>query len=117
MIEFPSLFLKTMWSNLILNEFPTYHAQYAVELLHTLGSIFDNIYFSNENLRHVMIEFAKQDDQCFYQLALHAYRQLQINESYDLMTVFNDREFNAMKDSLQEAAKNPVGDLYRTRRI
>jgi hypothetical protein len=111
--KFRSIWIKTMWSNSILDEFPTYYTQYAIELLHTLGSKFDKIYFANENLRHVMIDFAKQDDQCFYQLALHAYQQLQINEFYDLMTVFNDQEFNAMKDSLKEAAESPVGDRER----
>ena len=102
---------EKMWSNSILNEFPTFHAQYAVELLHTLGCRFDNIYLANENLRQVMIDFAKRDDQCFYQLAYHAYRQLQINESYDLMTVFNEQEFNTMKGEAKETTDNSVSDL------
>jgi hypothetical protein len=97
-----------MWSNSILNQFPTYQAQYAIELLHSLGSIFDNNYLNNENLRNVMIDLAKQDDKCFYQLALHAYRQLQIDNSLDLITVFNDEKFNSMKDLLKEDVENSV---------
>lgn len=95
-----------MWSNSILNEFPTYYSQYAIELLHSLGSIFDTNYLANENLRNLMIDLAKRDDKCFYQLALHAYKQLQINNSFDLMTVFNNENFNSTKVVLQENSVN-----------
>lgn len=105
-----------MWSNSMLKEFPTFHSQYAVELLHSLGSIFDNNYLSNENLRNLMIDLAKQDDKCFYQLALHAYKTLQLNNSFDLMTIFNDEKFNTMKDSLEEDTTNPVGYINKVQK-
>ncbi|CAF1146461.1 unnamed protein product [Rotaria sordida] len=95
-----------MWSKSFINKFPTFDAQYAIELLHSLGSIFDSNYSTNENLRNKMIQLAKRDDKCFYQLALYAYKKLQENNSFDLTTVFNDEEFTAMYDFHQRDVEN-----------
>jgi hypothetical protein len=97
-----------MWSNSILNEFPTFNAQYAIELLHSLGSVFDNHYLKNGNLRNVMQDFAKRDDKCFYQLALHAYKKLQKYDSFDLRTIFNEEEFLVIKDLVNDDEKDLV---------
>jgi hypothetical protein len=102
-----------MWSDSLLNEFSTFKAQYAIEILHSLGSIFDRSYLTNENLRQVMINLAKRDEKCFYQLALHAYEQLQINDSFDLSTVFNEEEFDTVKNFIDEDLKNPVSNTQR----
>ena len=97
-----------MWSNQILNEFPTFISQYAMELLHSLGSIFDTKYFSNEDLRNLIIDYAKRDDQCFYQLALHAYRQLKLNDTFDLCQIFTEDNFNRLKVVLQQDPADSV---------
>jgi hypothetical protein len=102
-----------MWSNSIINKFPTFHAQYAVELLHSLGAVFDTHYLTNENLQNIMHDFAKRDDNCFYQLALHAYRELRMNSSFDLTTIFNDEAFYTMNDSLKEEIENSVSEIYK----
>ncbi|CAF2732560.1 unnamed protein product [Rotaria sp. Silwood2] len=96
-----------MWSKSFISEYTTFDAQYAIELLHSLGSVFDNNYSTNENLRNVMIELAKRDNKCFYQLALHVYKKLQRNNSFDLTTVFNDEEFNAIYDFRKRDEENP----------
>lgn len=90
-----------MWSNTILNEFPTFTSQYAMQLLHSLGSKFDTIYFSNANLQSIMLDFAKRDDHCFYQLASHAYWKLRRNQQYDLSEIFNEEKFNILEDFFQ----------------
>ncbi|CAM4813503.1 unnamed protein product [Rotaria magnacalcarata] len=77
-----------------LSEFPTFNAQYAIELLHSLNSTFDSQCSTNENLRNIMLDLAKRDDNCFYETALRAYRQLQNDKSHDLTTIFNNKEFN-----------------------
>ncbi|CAF1034913.1 unnamed protein product [Rotaria sordida] len=59
-----------MWSKSFINEYKTFYCQYTIELLHLLGFVFDNNYSTNENLRNMMIELAKRNDKCFYQLAL-----------------------------------------------
>jgi hypothetical protein len=97
-----------MWSNSILDEFPTFQTQYAIELLHSLGPIFDNNYLRNENLRNVMIDLAKRHEESFYQLAYNAYRQLNTNDSVDLLSIFNEEGFNAIKNFLEQIATNPV---------
>ena len=91
-----------MYSNTILNEFPTFTSQYAVELLHSLGSKFDTAYISNENLRNLMINFAKNDQYGFYQLALHAYHLLKINDDFDLCEIFNEENFNKIRAVFQQ---------------
>jgi hypothetical protein len=92
-----------MWSNSILDEFPTFQTQYAIELLHSLGPIFDNNY-----LRNVMIDLAERHEESFYQLAYNAYRQLKTNDSVDLLSIFNEEGFNAIKNFLEQIATNPV---------
>jgi len=100
-----------MWSNTILNEFPTFTSQYAMELLHSLGSKFDKIYFSNENLQSIMLDFAKRDDHSFYHLASHAYWKLRRNQQYDLLDIFNEEKFNALQ-SFFEIDSDSVITLY-----
>jgi hypothetical protein len=97
-----------MWSNEILHELPTFTSQYAMELLHSLGSIFDTKYFSNDTLRTLISDYAKRDDQCFYQLALHAYRQLKLNNGSALSEIFTEGKFNQLKDVLQEHSTDLV---------
>ena len=91
-----------MWSDGILHELPTFTSQYAMELLHSLGSIFDTKYSSNDTLRALISDYAKRDDQCFYQLALHAYRQLKLNNGSDLSEIFTEENYNQLKDVLQQ---------------
>ncbi|CAF1332700.1 unnamed protein product [Rotaria sp. Silwood1] len=95
-----------MWSKFFISEYTTFDAQYAIELLHSLGSVFDNSYSTNETLRNLMIKLAKRDEKCFYQLALYAYKKLQRNKSFDLTTVFNDEEFNAIYDFYKRDEEN-----------
>jgi hypothetical protein len=97
-----------MWSSEILEEFPTFTSQYAMELLHSLGSIFDTKYFSNDTLRTLVADYAKRDDQCFYQLALHAYLQLKHDKESDLGETFTEKHFNLLKDVLQQ---NPIDSV------
>lgn len=97
-----------MWSNTILDEFTTFTSQYAMELLHSLGSKFDTNYFKNESLGHLMADFAKRDSQCFYQLALHAYWKLKRKDEYDLFEIFNEENFTAVQDFFQDAASEWV---------
>ncbi|CAF0940803.1 unnamed protein product [Rotaria sordida] len=95
-----------MWSKSFINEYKTFYCQYTIELLHLLGSVIDNNYSTNENLRNMMIELAKRDDKCFYQLALYAYKRLQRNNSFYLTTAFNDEEFTAIYDSHKKDEEN-----------
>ncbi|CAF3141033.1 unnamed protein product [Rotaria sp. Silwood2] len=88
------------WSNSFLDPYPTFGTRYALEMLHSLGSLFDNKYITNESLRTIMIDLANRDDKCFYKLALNAYQNLQKNESLDLMTIFNEDEFEYNKYDL-----------------
>ena len=97
-----------MWSDTILNEFPTFTSQYAMELLHSLGSKFDTNYLKNESLGHLMIDFAKRDGYCFYHLALDAYWKLKRNDEYDLFETLNEQKFTAVQDFFQDAASEWV---------
>jgi len=90
-----------MCSNTNFTEFTTFTGQYAMELLHSLGSKFDTSYFSNESLQSMMVDFAKRDDHCFYQLASHAYWKLRRNNQYDLFEIFNEEKFNTVQDFFQ----------------
>lgn len=72
-----------------------------MELLHSLSLKFDTIYLSDENFRSTMINFAKCDDNCFYQLASHAYWKLRHNKQYDLLEIFNQEKFDKMQDFFQ----------------
>ncbi|CAF1118346.1 unnamed protein product [Rotaria sordida] len=81
------------WSNSFLDPYQTFRARYALEILHSLGSLFDNKYATDESLRTMMINLANRDDKYFYKLVLNAYQGLQKNESFDLMTIFNEYEF------------------------
>ncbi|CAF4720264.1 unnamed protein product [Rotaria sp. Silwood1] len=102
------------WSNSFLDSYKTFGAQYALEMLHSLGSSFDNKYVMNESLQTMMIDLANKDDKCFYKLALNAYHSLQKNESLDLMTIFNEDEFEYNKHDLFkfDEEKQEKDDLY-----
>ena len=91
------------WSKMFLNNYLTFDGQYAVEILHSLGSVFDEKYSMNKDLQNTMIELAKQDDKRFYALALQAYEKLRHNKSLDLTTIFNQEKFNAI--SLDRSVK------------
>ncbi|CAF1424261.1 unnamed protein product [Rotaria sp. Silwood1] len=82
-----------LWSNSFLDPYQTFKNRYAFEMLHSLGSVFDNKYSTNTSLQTMMISLAKRDDKNFYKLALIAYQVLQKDESVDLMTIFNENEF------------------------
>ena len=104
-----------MWSNTFLSEYPTYTSQYAMELLHSLGSKFDINYMSDDNLRNLMINFAKRDSQCFYQLALHAYWKLKRQTDYNLFEIFTEDKFIEIQDFLQETTDDWVCSRDRNR--
>lgn len=97
-----------MWSESYFNEYSTFYGQYALELLHSLGCIFDNAYSNNENLRNKMIHLAKQNDYCFYELAFEAYKRLQQNKSFNLTTVFNEQTLSAQPNFNRNDRENPV---------
>ena len=102
-----------MWSNEIFNEYPTFISQYAMELLHSLGTKFHAIYFTNESLRSMMIDFAKCDDHCFYQLVLHAYWKLKNNAQYNLLDIFNAEKFHDVQNFFQMEENFSVCHTYR----
>ncbi|CAF3170689.1 unnamed protein product [Rotaria sp. Silwood2] len=81
------------WSNSFLEPYQTFKNRYALEMLHSLGFVFDNKYSTNTSLQTMMISLAKRDEKNFYKLALIAYQTLQKDESVDLMTIFNENEF------------------------
>lgn len=98
-------------SQSLINEYPTFYSQYAIELLHTRGEKFDNLYLNDESLRNIMIALAKKNDRCFYELAKHAYLQLKKDQVIDLKTIFNDEEFDDMCEWLENSAKQSVSYL------
>ena len=61
-----------------------------------------------------LIDLAKRDAECFYQLALHAYRELGLDKSFDITTIFTDEEFNTMKKSIEN---NKIVKLIRNHEI
>lgn len=91
------------WSKSFFDPYSTFQARYALEMLHSLGSLFDNKYITNVSLQTMMIDLANRDDKCFYKLALNAYKDLQHNESPDLTHIFNEDEFQYIKHDLLES--------------
>ena len=81
------------WSNSLLEHYQKFKSRYALEMLHSLGPVFDNKYIMNTSLQKTMISLAEQDQTNFYKLALIAYENLQKHESFDLTTIFNESEF------------------------
>jgi hypothetical protein len=98
------------WSETVLNNYLTFDGQYAFEMLHSLGSVFDEKYSLNKSLQRLMIELAKKDDKRFYALALQAYEKLRHNKSLDLTTIFNQENFNKMSLDRPVSNKMPNGD-------
>jgi hypothetical protein len=111
-----------MWSAELIDQFPTFYSQYAIELLHSLGDRFDQRFVSDVRLRDTMIELAKQDECAFYKLALHVCQKLEESAAFDPATVFNKEDFNSWKECQSEntvinrhiSNEPPVGRSLRT---
>lgn len=61
---------------------------YAISMLHSLGYLFDDKYFTNELLQGIMVELADENEKYFYQLAVKAYNELKECHWLDLTTIF-----------------------------
>ena len=71
-------------------------------MLHSLNTLFDEIYSTNVWLQTKMINVANRDDNHFYRLALYVYSQLQKQEKFDVAAAFNDDEFEMDPEDLLE---------------
>lgn len=103
---------KQSWSSSFLDAYKTFKGRYTLEMLHSLGSVFDDKYMTDESLQSMMINLANRDDVCFYRLALNAYEQLQKNESVDLTSFFNEEECDYYEYNLSKSNAEEQVNIY-----
>ena len=84
-----------------VNDFDHYRteeARYSREMLHCLGYLFEDKYFSSKTLQNQMLTYASQDPDKFYRLTIEAISQLEKQHWFDLLNIFNDDKWNSMID-------------------
>ena len=85
---------KSQFRSKYFDDYRTFDAQYASEMLDSLDSEFLNKYST----------LAKRNYKRFYELALSAHQQLRKNKSLDLTTVFNEEEFNSIPQNSDQVS-------------
>ncbi len=70
---------------------------YGMSMLHSLGYLFDDKYLMNKSLQSAMLELAENDGKRFYQLALKACDELKKCHWLDLITIFNQKQFDQIQ--------------------
>lgn len=84
------------WSADELKWFLTDETRYSVEMLHSLGYVFDDKYLFNSTIRNRIIRCAEEDQQTFYQLVQLAIAQLRKCHWTDLLNIFNVNKWRSV---------------------
>jgi hypothetical protein len=102
------------WDQIEFNWYPTNDGLYAISMLHSLGYVFDDKYLMNPTLQSTMVELSEADENRFYQLAVKAFNELQKCHWLDLTTIFNRKQFDKIRPTVNDNHSYYVGVVYLT---